>query len=153
MSRKVTCSCCGIVAYPHSCPIKNRDRYKVNKDRVDNKIYQTKEWRKLREEVREDAKYMCLVSFYCCSKVVVASTAHHIEEVLKSDDKVYEIDNLIALNESMHREIHKVYKTNYKKDMQELQRKCNEMWREGNREIGLLSNEWDRIIRLVDSNY
>lgn len=149
--RKKTCANCGIVPFDHKCPVVAKDRYKVNKDRVDNKIYQTKEWRKLREDMREDAKYMCLVSFYCIGNVVVSNTVHHIIEVLQDNTLVYDKDNLIALSEDIHREIHRLYKVSpkVKREVQELQRRCKELWSEGNREIACLSGEWDSIVKRI----
>ena len=58
---KTTCAYCGIVDRPHICPYRKR---RTDRTRIDNKIYESKEYRKLRKEVLEDFNYVDVFSFY-----------------------------------------------------------------------------------------
>jgi 5-methylcytosine-specific restriction endonuclease McrA len=107
---KISCKYCGVVSKPHHCPHSKR---KTDRTRIDNKIYESKEYRKLRKEVLKDYNYMCLWSLYIVGRVVKADTTHHIIEILDDESKATEYDNLIPLEESQaHKEVHALYKCN-----------------------------------------
>ena len=132
---KVTCKYCGIVDKPHKCPHSKR---KTDRTRVDNKIYESKEYRELRADVLEDYKYICLWSLYVDGKVIRADRTHHIIEVMEDESKALEYYNLIPLNHIFHEEVHRLYKINSatKREVQELLRDMIKSYKENDFTIG-----------------
>ena len=119
---KITCNYCGIVDRPHKCLHIKR---KTDRTRIDNKVYESKEYRAVRQDVLNDYNDMCLWSLYIDGKVVKADTTHHIIEIMDNESKATEYDNLIPLQESFnHKEVHRLYKVNsrIKKKVQDLLR-------------------------------
>lgn len=92
------------------------------KMRLDDALYNTKEWRSLRSDILEDYDNICLWSLYVQGKILEANRVHHIEEVLDNEDLVYEYDNCISLEKYNHYYIHKLYNSRYKKEVQEILR-------------------------------
>lgn len=132
---KVTCKSCGIVNKPHICPHKKENRRRYDKDREDKKIYKTKRWQELREQVLQDYNYICLWSFYIDGEIVEANEVHHIVEILEDESKAYDDDNLIPLEYWQHKYIHDLYKKN-KAKAQELLHKMQESYVKGDRTLG-----------------
>ncbi|MBE6051610.1 MAG: hypothetical protein E7214_13425 [Clostridium sp.] len=141
---KTTCKYCGIVNKPHKCPHSKR---KADRTRKDNKIYESKEYRRLRTEVLEDYNYTCLWSLYVDGKVITADRTHHIIEILEDESKAIEYDNLIALHNKVHEVIHKLYKEglNIKSELQDLLLKMNESYKKGDRTLGKYKKEVKKI--------
>lgn len=109
---KITCNYCGIVDRPHQCPHSKR---KTDRTRVDNKVYESKTYRRVRQEVLTDHKDMCLWNLYINGKVIKADTTHHIIEILEDESLADDYDNLIPLQESRnHKEVHRLYNLNNK---------------------------------------
>lgn len=121
MTRKITCSHCGIVTAPHKCSKKIREK----NSRLDSKIYSTPEWRDTREEVLSESEGLCIWSWFVVGKIVKATHCHHIEEVLDNISRAYDKDNLIGLNGDVHKDIHEMYKAK-KKEVQGLLLKCKD---------------------------
>ena len=115
---KITCRHCGIVSRPHECPMKKR---KYDYTREDKKIYVSKRYRKVREQVLNDYNNICLFSLAIEGKIRPAYEVHHIVEIIEDSSKAYDYDNLIPLTEFRHREVHNLYKKD-KANTQELLR-------------------------------
>lgn len=110
---KISCLYCGIVDKPHDCPRRNKTIKPTDRTREDNKVYESKRYRKIRRKVLEDYDYLCLWSFYIEGKIVRAKDVHHIVEITDDNTKAYDYDNLIPLEEGVHRPfIHNLYKIN-----------------------------------------
>lgn len=114
---KKTCPYCGIVDMNHVCPVVSKERNKYRNSRDDAKIYSDTRWDKVRAEVLDECNYVCLYSFYVDGEIRVADCVHHIVEVLKDKSKAYDKDDLIGLNSEVHKEVHKIYKTEYKSNL------------------------------------
>lgn len=116
---KTSCSKCGIVEKPHVCPHSKR---KADRSRKDNKVYESKSYRSLRQIVLRDYKHMCLWSLYVNGKVQKATDIHHIIEILEDESKATDYNNLIPLTRYNHRRVvENLYKIN-KKETQKLLR-------------------------------
>ena len=141
---KMTCKYCGIVNKPHKCPHSKR---KADRSRTDNKIYESKEYRSLRAEVLEDFNYTCLWSLYVDGKVIEADRTHHIIEILEDESKATEYDNLIALHNKVHDEVHRLYKLGLevKEKLQDILREMNESYKNGDRTLGKYRKELKKI--------
>ena len=120
---KIACRYCGIVNKPHHCPYIR----KINRSRADNKVYESKEYRKVRKDVLD-----------VDGRVKLAERTHHIIEVLDDISKAVDYDNLIPLTVDAHEYVHSFYKINdkTKKEVQELLRKMCSEYKKGNRELG-----------------
>lgn len=131
---KIACRYCGIVNKPHHCPYIR----KINRSRADNKVYESKEYRKVRKDVLDDYNHLCLWSLYVDGRVKLAERTHHIIEVLDDISKAVDYDNLIPLTVDAHEYVHSFYKINdkTKKEVQELLRKMCSEYKKGNRELG-----------------
>lgn len=108
---KKTCRYCGIVDYNHKCPIaeaKRKQCYKDYQSIRDDNIYGAK-WNKLRDKVLFNSRYICLYSLYKYKVIKEANRVHHIVTVRDNKDLAFNIDNLIALSDEAHKEIHKIY--------------------------------------------
>ena len=127
---KVTCKYCGIVDKPHKCPHSKR---KTDRTRADKKIYESKEYRKLRREILDDYRYICLWSLYIYGKIVIADRTHHIIEINEDESKALDYYNIIPLNKDVHEYIHKLYDLNdgTKKIVQALLRDMIKSFKDG----------------------
>jgi 5-methylcytosine-specific restriction protein A len=130
---KITCKYCGIVDRPHHCP---KSKRKTDRTRIDNKVYESKEYREVREEVLEDHNYICLWSLYVDGKIVKAEITHHIIEILEDESKSKDYNNLIPLQGFNHKHhVHRLYFIN-KEKTQELLRKMIRDFKNGDKELG-----------------
>ncbi|MBB6622559.1 hypothetical protein H7E67_03865 [Clostridium gasigenes] len=114
MARK-TCPVHGIVDMKHSCSRKRSYR-EYAKTREDKGYASSGEWIKLRADVIEEQKSMCLWSFYVEGTIKQVDQCHHIIEVRVDDSKVFDRENVIGLDRDVHRLVHKYYKTKYRTD-------------------------------------
>ena len=141
---KTTCAYCGIVDRPHICPYRKR---RTDRTRIDNKIYESKEYRKLRKEVLEDFNYVDVFSFYIEDKGIEADTTHHIIEVLEDRSKANDYNNLIPLSEKCHKLVHVLYRNKkIKYKIQDLLRRMREEYLKGDRTIGKFAKEYEKIV-------
>lgn len=106
---KISCRYCGIVDKPHICTRRKRTRDRTRKD---NKVYDSKEYRKARKKVLETYNGICLWSLYVDGQIVKADVTHHIVEVLDDITKGKSYDNLIPLSNKSHDIVHRLYKIN-----------------------------------------
>lgn len=107
---KITCKYCGVVEKPHICPHSKR---KTDRTRIDNKVYESKEYRTTRRRVLEDHRGICLWSLYVVGQIQKAEVTHHIIEILDDVSKATDYNNLIPLsNCNHHLEVHKLYSIN-----------------------------------------
>ena len=69
-----------------------------------DRFYQSKNWRKKREEVLKESNYCCEI---CLSldRVMLANEVHHIVKIRESWDKRLDTENLIAVCKEHHRAI------------------------------------------------
>lgn len=110
------CSYCGMKRIPYnerhcdSCKpkvAKQRQQYKRN--RADSKIYNTRQWKKLRHEVLEDNNHMCWV----CSQIkpkkryTAADHVHHIKSILSSPELALDYNNCLPVCSECHSDIHR----------------------------------------------
>ncbi|RXI50185.1 hypothetical protein DP124_11990 [Clostridium tetani] len=129
---KTTCKYCGIVDKPHICPYKKR---KTNYNRTDKKIYSSRIWKDLRQQILNDFNNICLWSLYVDGEVIGANTVHHIVELLENESVAYEYDNLIPLEYYNHEYIHELYKKD-KKKVQKLLKLMLKSYKRGDRTLG-----------------
>lgn len=129
---KTTCKICGIVERPHKCPYSKR---KFDRDRVDNKAYESKGYRKARIKVLKAFDNNCLWSLFVDGKIRKTNITHHIVEILEDESKSSDISNLIPLTEANHKLVHKLYLID-KPRIQELLRKMIFDYNNGDIELG-----------------
>ena len=144
---KIACKYCGIVSKPHDCPRKpkrkNKSRY-----RKDVSVYNTKAYRRERENILDTYNKACLWSVYVIGETKVADEVHHIIEVLEDESKGTEPSNLIPLTSSAHDFIHDLYDCNadVKYEIQELLRLFKREYESGCYELGKYRNTVEKII-------
>lgn len=146
---KITCKYCGIVSKPHKCP--HKPKRKTDRNRSDNKVYESKEYRKLRVEVLDDYNYTCLWALYIQGQVVEADRTHHIIEILDDESKAVDYFNLIPLHHTSHEAVHKLYKLNdeIKLKVQDLQRQMIKSFKEGDKTLGKYKNSLKEILKNI----
>ena len=112
---------------------KESDKYYDKYLRKNKSIYNSRTWEKVRERCLMSCDNLCLYSLYKRGKVEVATTVHHIVEINEDTSKqlVYEIDNLIAVTDKVHREIHSRYKNEDIALVQEELRRYKALYHEG----------------------
>ena len=87
----------------------NKQYDKTKRNRKHDSFYHSPEWQAIREVVLVKSKRIDLFAYIVHKRIVPATTAHHIIELSEDWSKRLDIDNLIAVSESSHREIHKAY--------------------------------------------
>lgn len=104
---------------------RHREYKQSRADKMFQEFYVSKEWLRTRDYVKSKFNGICLYSFYVLGKVVPCDTVHHIVELKDVGGWGLRLDikNLIPLSESIHQEIHGLYKTGNKEQVQELLRK------------------------------
>lgn len=137
---KITCKICGIVDKPHNCPHIIR---KTDRRRIDNKVYESKEYRKARADVMKEFDTLCLWSLFVEGKTVRANRTHHIIEVLDDITKSKDKDNLIPVRKDKHELIHKLYliSPEIKKEIQKILFEIKELYMSGKIEFGVFKKE------------
>lgn len=104
------CSRCGKrIPSGTSCNCKSKRYKEYDKDRVNDrekKLYSSQEWQDTRAKAMDKYNGIDLYSYYVLSTLEYAQTVHHIEPVKDNWDKRFDIDNLICLTESNHRQLH-----------------------------------------------
>lgn len=141
---KVSCKYCGVVNKPHQCPHAKR---KTDRNRIDNKVYESKEYRELRTEVLDDYNHMCLWSLYIEGKVIGADRTHHIIEIVQDESKAIDYYNLIPLNHNKHDEVHRLYKLNpyIKRKVQRLLVDMIKSFKAGDKTLGKYKDRFKNI--------
>lgn len=126
-----TCRYCGIVPIAHECPVVAKQRSNYRNSKEDAKIYNTNEWKELREDIISEYKSICLWSLYVDGIIKHIECCHHIVEVNIDKDLAYEKDNVIGLNKDTHDYVHKLYKSKYKQEVVKLLRQMKCDWDKG----------------------
>lgn len=154
---KVSCSVCGhIHDRNYICDAKKKvklDKSRRDREREDSKIYFTSKWKKTRQLVMNEYDNIDLFSYYIFGKVEVAEACHHITEYIEDVDLAYDTDNLIPLSNHTHLSIvHKLYKTNVKKDIQDMLRDMLDDWNEGKKKLGSFKERYNLIVKEFGMN-
>ncbi|HBJ1649403.1 TPA: hypothetical protein LA457_000372 [Clostridium botulinum] len=140
----------------YECSAKKKaklDKSRRDRSRLDNKIYSSNKWRKLRDNIMDDYNSIDLFSYYIFGRVEVAETVHHIVEICEDIDLAYDWDNLIPLSNYIHRPIvHKLYKTNVKNDIVIMLNDILEDWKKGNKELGSYRERYNKIVKELGMN-
>ena len=128
---KKFCSICNIrlintnEKYCSVCAVKANNRHKeyklYRKDKEEQKFYNSTNWRKKREHIKDRDNGLCLVCLYN-KEIKSMDTVHHIEELKDNWNRRYDEDNLISVCESCHQKIHKAYRNNKKLEQTKLKR-------------------------------
>lgn len=92
------------------CKKKRHQKLKYEKNKS---FYDTKTWKKLRNQVKKFYFGLDFYAFFVHGILIEGRTAHHIvplevDEALKTD-----FENLIYVSESSHREIHSLLENDY----------------------------------------
>lgn len=102
-------------------------RYQANRtDKESQVFYNSKEWKKVRERIKNRDKGLCLMCLYIDNVITSYDYVHHVEEEKERKDLRLEEDNLICLCKSCHKEVHKGYekslnnKTKMQNELKEL---------------------------------
>lgn len=105
------CPTCGQLFQGRNCKAcANRISKKRQKENEARKIYSSKRWARVREQVR--AKYfdydiwlLAVGQLVKCRRPIV----HHIKERDEAPELIYDIDNLVVVSYESHEEIHTAY--------------------------------------------
>ncbi|MBY6837841.1 hypothetical protein FDG50_11495 [Clostridium botulinum] len=154
---KVSCPVCGrIHDRNYICEAKKKaklDKSKRDRSRLDNKVFSSSKWKKLRNRIVEDYNNIDLFSYYIFGKVEVAEVVHHIAEFMQDEELAFDEDNLIPLSNYTHLSIvHKLYKTKCKIQIQNMLRDMIKDWNEGNRELGSYKERYNKIVKEFGMN-
>ncbi|MCR1848266.1 HNH endonuclease [Paeniclostridium sordellii] len=113
MSDLVKCQhCTKIHDRDYECDEKNKhkiskriSRYNDERYKVYNDCYNTRQWKRVREEVLKDNNYMCEVCRELGKLNYIDIQVHHIDKVKNNKEKMYDKDNLIVVCRDHHRDI------------------------------------------------
>ena len=72
-------------------------------------FYRSKEWINIREVIKSKYKGICIYTYYTQNKIVKADEVHHIIEIKDDFNKRLDLDNLIPVSRSAHKQIHRLY--------------------------------------------
>lgn len=115
----------------HQKTERNKQYDKMVRHRRDKQyaeFYHSPEWIRTRAYVLAKYKGLDLYAYYVDSKVVFATTVHHIVEIKDDWDLRLEISNLFPLSEQNHNKIHALYKSD-KLGTQKLLKELIERWK------------------------
>ena len=95
-------------------------RYDINsRDKQSYAVYHSKQWIILTDLCKHNFNGLDIYQLYKYNKIVVGELSHHIIPIKDNTSRIYDIDNLIYLSSTSHREIHKEYDEGNKEQMQE----------------------------------
>lgn len=83
-------------------------------------FYQSKEWKRTRDEVLERDDYIDQYLLSTTGKIEPAAAVHHIVPLTEDWSKRCDPDNLISLSISTHSQIERLYKTEREQTMKAL---------------------------------
>lgn len=125
MALKRLCRCGAVIDYKNkycdkcsvSAKAEKSERNRIYDAEFRNKeseaIYHSSEWQRLTQECKNKFKAIDIYSLYVLDVLEFGSLSHHIEEVTKNKNRVFDITNLIWLTDQNHKEVHKLYKKDY----------------------------------------
>lgn len=83
-----------------------RRKYKYSNDyKLYNDCYNTRKWRRLREEILKDNNYMCEICLELGKINCDDLQVHHIEKVKDNQAKMFDKNNLIVVCRGHHKQI------------------------------------------------
>lgn len=114
--------------------------YKKYRDKRNDTEYQdfynSKEWKSKREKILSKFKYIDIYSYYKYKEIVTSDLVHHIKEIKEDFNMKLCDDNLIAVSNKSHSEIHKrMNESNKEKEI--VIRELREMVERWEKEMGL----------------
>ncbi|URZ06780.1 hypothetical protein [Clostridium felsineum] len=92
-----------------------------NKEKILQEFYVSKEWTKVRDNVKVRCFYLDIYSYYILGAIENGKTVHHIEPLRNNWGSRLDCDNLIYLTESNHQLIHRMLDKDYKGTVKMLQ--------------------------------
>lgn len=92
------------------------------------KQYHTDRWKELRKLIMSRYNGIDLYALYKYKEIVYADTVHHIEPTSEKPELFYADGNLIPVSDASHKEIHRLYKTSEKRDIQSFLHECLEKY-------------------------
>lgn len=92
------------------------DTYQRNKDSAE--IYHSKSWQMLTQLCKARCSGIDLYKLMTTDRVAQGKICHHIVEITEDKRKAYDLDNLIYVGSDSHAEIHALYLTDGKKELQ-----------------------------------
>lgn len=108
------------------------DKYqRVNKD-----LYNSKEWKFIREACKKRFSGLCIWSLYKYKRIIVGNLTHHIIPVEDDKEKSLDFSNLVYLSNEAHREIHELYEDE-KKETQKLLHEYMDTWDDEDEGVGV----------------
>lgn len=114
---------------PNGCLEKDKkERNKIydRDQRKNSSFYKSRQWIKLTAMCKSRFNGIDIYQLYKYKRLTPGVLSHHIEEVNETPEKKLDINNLIYLSDSSHREIHKIYNQS-KLDKIALQQSLKEM--------------------------
>lgn len=94
------------------CDCKKK-RHQKQKCEKSESFYNTKEWKKIRKDVKKYFFSLDFYAFYVHGLLVEGRTAHHIVPLEVDEALKLDFGNLIYVSESSHREIHFLLENDY----------------------------------------
>ena len=85
--------------------IKRINRYNDERYKIYNDCYNTRQWKRVRGEVLNEANYMCEVCKELGKLNYTDIQVHHIDKVKNNKEKIYDKDNLLVVCREHHRAI------------------------------------------------
>lgn len=93
----------------------NKAYDKHKRDKKSKAYYSSHEWEKVRALAMTKYNHLDVYEYYINKRVVQANTIHHIIPIKEDWEKRNNLNNLIALSETSHNLIHRLYKSNQNK--------------------------------------
>lgn len=111
-------------------------KYRDNRpDKEYQAFYNSKEWKTKREKILAKFKHIDIYSYYKYKEIVAADLVHHILEIKKDYNKKLSDDNLIAVSNKSHNEIHRRMNQS-SEEMEIVTRELREMVERWEKEMG-----------------
>lgn len=112
------------------------NQYKQQRDdKKEQAFYCSDAWLKTRGLSKTRYNGLCLWSYYILNRIVFCDVVHHIVELKEQWDLRLSVANLIPLSESIHQQIHQIYKQGKKEEVQKILRQLKKRWEEEQRDI------------------
>lgn len=124
---------------PNGCSDKTKresDKVYDQEQRVNQDLYNSREWKFLRDNCRKKFSGLCIWSLYKEKRIIQGKLTHHIVPVEDNKKKALDPMNLIYLSDAAHREIHELYEED-KEGTQSLLFDYIREWEESDEGVGL----------------
>ncbi|WP_462351188.1 endonuclease [Fusobacterium varium] len=125
MLYKICGSCGNKIKHDEICPCRKkrgRGYDRENRNKVNAKFYNSREWKKLTRLCKLRANGLDLYELEINKRIVKGSLTHHIEELEDNRGRALDINNLIWVGDRTHAFIHAEYEksSEAKEKMQEI---------------------------------